>query len=79
MANLQHQITERQHVIDELEQRGQVLDRTVDGADVRQQMEEIRGQMRVLEEQQRSRLGSAEATGGGSSWRLSELPSYVAE
>jgi len=56
ITDLQHQITERQYEMSQLE-------RTGDGADVRQQMEEMREQIRRLESQQQLSLNS-ESRGG---------------
>jgi hypothetical protein len=54
VMDLQHQITQRRHKMDELERRSQLGDRS----DVLQQMEEMREQIRRLEAQQQTRWGS---------------------
>jgi len=86
ITDLQRQLSERQHVMNELEQRSQALEGTDDASDVRQQMEEIRHVEEQLE-QARWELANGGPSNGlvasDSGWRMNSVmlefpPPYVA-
>jgi len=66
-ADLELQITEQRQAMNEIEKRAQPWERNDDGSDVRQQMEEMKAQIRRLETQQQPMWAINGQSSGGSS------------